>query len=74
MKELYILISIFLFLTLGMHYQEWLSNPIEHIDNLSNAGAYGFGMVHPLVFTFLIYILILLPRIIRSFFRRKKEI
>jgi NADH:ubiquinone oxidoreductase subunit 6 (subunit J) len=74
MKELYILISIFLFLTLSMHYQEWLSNPVEHIYNLSNADAYGFGLIHPLVFTFLIYILILLSRIIRSFFKRKKEI
>lgn len=73
MKELFILITTFLFLTLAMHHKEWLAHPIEHINNLSNAGAYGLGIIHPLVFTLLIYILLWLPRIIIRFFKRKKN-
>jgi hypothetical protein len=45
-----------------MHYKEFLSIPIEHLNNLSHAGAYGIGFIHPLVFTFIIYLLLWIPR------------
>lgn len=62
MKEFYIFIVLFLFLTLGMHHNEWFSYPIEHLKNLSTAGAYGLGSLHPLIFTLIIYLLYWLPR------------
>ena len=71
MKELYIFLGIFLFLTLGMHHKEWLNYPLEHLSNLSQAGAYGLGVIHPFVFTLLIYILLWLPRLIIKYFRKK---
>ena len=43
-----------------MHYQEWLDHPIEHIKALPESQ---FGIFHPLVFTFFVYILILIVRI-----------
>ncbi len=55
-KELLIFIGIFLFLAIGMHFKEWTSHPIEHIIALPTSAAYGIGMVHPLVFTLLGYI------------------
>ena len=55
-KELIVFLSIFLFLAIGMHFKEWLSHPIEHIIALPKAGAYGFGALHPLIFTFIVYL------------------
>lgn len=72
MKELYILLGTFLFLTLGMHHQEWFSYPLEHIKNLPTAGAYGLGSLHPIIFTVLAYIIILIPRLFIKLIRRKK--
>jgi len=71
MKELYIFLGIFLFLTLGMHHKEWLNYPLEHLSNLSQAGVYGLGVIHPFIFTLLIYILLWLPRLIIKYFRKK---
>jgi len=62
MKELYIFISTFLVLSLLMHFEKFLSMPIEHIKNLTTAGAYGLGSIHPLVFTLIIYLLLWIPR------------
>jgi len=69
-KELLILIGVFFILTLSIHFKELLINPFEHILNLSKSGAYGLGIFHPLIFTFIGYILILVPRVIISLFRR----
>ena len=69
-KELYIFIAIFLFLSIGMHYKEWLSHPIEHIMALPKSGAYGIGMVHPVVFTLFGYILFVVARSIVRLFGR----
>jgi hypothetical protein len=71
-KELLIFIGIFLFLAIGMHFQEWLSHPIDHTMALPKAGAYGIGAVHPLVFTFIVYIIVLIFRGISSLFGRSK--
>jgi len=73
MKELYIFLGTFLFLTLGMHHKEWISYPLEHLNNLSTSGAYGLGMIHPLVFTLIIYILLWIPRVITSIIKNKSR-
>jgi len=67
-KELLIFIGIFLFLAIGMHFKEWMSHPIEHIIGLPNSAAYGIGMIHPLVFTFIGYILFVFVRFIVRLF------
>jgi len=51
-----------------MHFKEWTSYPIEHLMALPNAGAYGIGALHPLVFTFSIYMIFVLLRGIVRFF------
>jgi hypothetical protein len=57
-KELLIFVGIFLFLAIGMHFKEWISDPLEHIAALPKAGAYGFGAFHPLIFTSVLYLII----------------
>ena len=70
-KELTIIIGIFLFLAMGMHFKEWLGYPIEHIKALPSAGAYGVGAWHPVVFTLITYIIIAIPRGIAKLFKKK---
>jgi len=70
-KDLYIFIGIFLFLAIGMHFKEWVSHPISHIAALPAAGAYGMGAIHPLVFTFIVYIIYVL---IRGIYRGIKKL
>jgi len=67
-NELMIFLGIFLFLAIGMHFKEWISHPIEHIMALPDAGAYGFGPFHPLIFTLVIYLFIGLIRGIAKLF------
>jgi len=71
-KELSVFIGIFLFLAIGMHFKEWLSHPVDHVTSLPTAGAYGIGAFHPLVFTLIAYIIVLIFRVIFSFFKRSK--
>ena len=71
-KELTIFTGLFLFLAIGMHFKEWMSHPIEHIVALPTAGAYGIGAFHPLIFTLIVYIIVLIFRAIFSFFKRSK--
>ena len=72
-KELTIFIGLFLFLAIGMHFKEWISHPIEHILALPTAGAYGIGAFHPLVFTTLLYLVVLMGRGIVKFFGKNKK-
>ena len=72
-KELLILGIVFLVLTLGMHHKEWFSHPLEHIANLPNAGAYGIGFIHPLVFTLIVYMILWIPRGVSKLFKVKKK-
>ncbi len=71
-KELSVFIGIFLFLAIGMHFKEWLSHPIDHVIALPTAGAYGIGAFHPLIFTLIVYLIIVIFRVILSFFNRSK--
>ena len=70
-KELVIIIGIFLFLAIGMHFKEWMEYPIDHLMALPHASSYGLGWEHPIVYTVVVYIIVLMPRMI---FRKKKEI
>ncbi len=65
-KELYIFIGIFLFLAIGMHFKEWMSHPVEHLEMLPVSGAYGIGWMHPLVFSAALYLFIGVARLISS--------
>ena len=69
-KELLIFGGIFLFLAIGMHFKEWLSHPIEHIVALPSAGAYGLGMIHPLIFTILVYLIVAFFRGLAKVFKK----
>lgn len=59
-KQLLHFFGIFLFLAIGMHFKEWTSHPIEHLMALPDAGAYGLGMAHPLIFTVIAYLVVML--------------
>lgn len=73
-KELILFAGIFIFLAISLHFEAWTSYPIEHIKNLTNAGAYGFGALHALIFPLIVYILIAIPRmIIKLIFRKKTQ-
>lgn len=70
-----IFLGVFAFLAIGMHFKEWLSHPIAHIQGLPYAGAYGIGALHPLVFTVLGYLFLGLVRLtIRGIKRLFKKI
>jgi len=73
-KQLSLFIGVFLFLAIGMHFKEWLGHPVEHIMALPHAGAYGLGILHPLVFTlagYLVLVLLMaLGRMIKKVFSR----
>ncbi len=59
-KQFKIFVAMFLFLAIGMHFKQWISHPIDHLMDMAHGGAYGVpGIVHPFVFTFLGYIVLL---------------
>jgi len=65
-KEFIIFISIFLFLALGMHMNQWITHPVEHLMHL---GTHKMPY-HPLLYTFLVYLFIGFFRIIFRFFAK----
>lgn len=65
-KEFIIFISIFLFLALGMHMNQWMTHPMEHLKHLSTHKM----PYHPLLYTFLVYLLIGALRMIFRFFAK----
>ncbi|BAF72286.1 hypothetical protein [Sulfurovum sp. NBC37-1] len=72
-KELIIFVSIFLVLAIGMHFKEWTSHPLDHLMALPDAGAYGLGPMHPLIFTLIIYIIIAVPRGLVKLFQKSSR-
>ena len=70
-RHLSIFIVILLILSISFHIEEWINNPINHIQNLSHAGAFGLGSFHPLIFTFLIYGIVIVPFTIFLKIKRK---
>ncbi|MDD2886181.1 MAG: hypothetical protein PHY66_00155 [Aliarcobacter sp.] len=69
-KELLIYISILVILSISVHYKEFLTHPIEHIMDLPKSGAYGLGLFHPFIFSFVVYVMIFLPRFILKLLKR----
>lgn len=72
-KEFYIFLVILIFLSALMHLEEFISYPLEHLLALKTSAAYGFGFLHPFVFTFVIYILFLIPRLVVKFIKNRKN-
>ncbi|MBP1680221.1 MAG: hypothetical protein H6Q35_560 [Proteobacteria bacterium] len=70
-REVFIFIVIFLFLALGMHMNQWLTHPIEHLTHLSTHKM----PYHPLLYTAIVYLLLGIIRAIANtfmkLFRRK---
>lgn len=71
LKELKIYAIVVLVAAFGMHHKQFATHPIEHIMSLPDAGAYGIGVVHPVVFGFVIYLLVWIPRLISKSFKKK---
>ena len=70
-KELNIYIGIFLFLAIGMHFKQWIDHPIEHIINMPHGGAFGVpGVVHPFIFTLIVYFIVYIFRKILGLFSK----
>ena len=73
-RHLSLFLGMFLFLAIGMHFKEWMSHPIDHLMALPHAGAYGLGVLHPLVFAFAGYVvlvaLLALGRVAKKIFSR----
>ena len=57
-KQLSLFLTIFLFLTIGIHFSAWVDHPLEHLFLLSHADAYGLGVIHPIIFSFIGYLII----------------
>jgi hypothetical protein len=72
-KELLIIVSILIILTIIVHYDELLTHPIMHIFDLPKSGAYGLGGWHPLIFALVVYILVLIPRFLFKLFKRNSK-
>lgn len=69
-KEISIFLLIFIILSLGMHYKEWFSHPVEHLSALSHSQ---FGPLHPLFFSFGVYIFVLIIRLFIKIFKKAVE-
>ncbi len=61
---------LFVFLSLLIHFKEFINYPIKHTLNLANAGAYGFGSLHPIIFTTLVFVVVLLLQLILKFLKK----
>jgi len=62
-KELLIYLAILFVLSVATH-PDFITHPITRIENLPHSGAYGLGVLHPLVFSFIIYFLIFIIRFV----------
>jgi len=72
-KEIIIFIGLFLFLAIGMHFKQWTSHPIEHLMSLPHGGAFGIpGIIHPFVFTIIVYLIVRLPFFVKRLFTKDK--
>jgi polyferredoxin len=68
-KEIKYFLFLFILLALLMHFSAWVAHPISHIDALSSSS---LGSWHPIVITFLVYLLVALLRVIRHLWKRVK--
>lgn len=72
-KELFIFSLLFCFLALGMHMPQWIDHPMTHLHNLAEHKM----PYHPLLFTFIIYVIIGIVRSliygIKKLFKRRHD-
>jgi len=59
-RELFVFFTLFILLSLSIHFKQWLSSPLEHIEALPTSP---MGPWHPLVLTFVAYVVVTLVRI-----------
>jgi len=69
-KELCIFVVLFMVTSLAVHYSEWFTNPLVHIDNL-----FSHPMpLHPFLYVFLVYIVVAVLRgvfiLLKKLFRK----
>jgi uncharacterized membrane protein len=55
-KQIVNFIGLFFLLAIGYHIQEWIDHPYEHLMGVSGGG-FGLGLIHPIVFTFAVYLI-----------------
>ncbi len=67
LREIVIFAFLFLFLSIWMHYKEWLDHPMEHLKALPESQ---FGPLHPLLFTFVLYLIISFLRLVIHWIRK----
>jgi len=71
-RELIVFLITFLLLATVAHFDAWTSYPINHLLSLPSSGAYGLGMIHPLIFTTIVYLMIMPFRwMMKAFFHIK---
>jgi len=63
-KEALIFFSIFLSLSLFVHFDAWMSYPLAHIQALSKSS---LGVFHPLFLTLFVYLIVGVLRFIFNF-------
>ena len=63
-KELIIFLGLIVFLSLIVHMKHWIHSPIEHFTHLKTSQ---FGMLHPIYFSFMIYLVLLVLRGLYNF-------
>ncbi len=66
-REILLYFALFILLALAMHAKACFTHPLEHIQAIGTAP---LGVWHPFVFTFLIYLLLLLLRLLIAFVKR----
>ena len=72
-RELLIYFTVILVVALVWHNKQWLDHPVEHLLALPNGGAFGIpGIIHPLIFGFVAYLFLWLPRLIVGLFSKKE--
>jgi len=66
-KELKILVFLFLFLAIAMHFGAWIDHPLAQIKALPTSP---LGIWHPLFLTLIAYVVIVIIRSLFSFLKR----
>ena len=65
-KELLIFLVLFVISSLIFHWSSWMSNPLSHLEALFSSPM----PYHPLLYVFLIYIVILIFRMIIALIKK----
>jgi len=66
-REFGLYVVLFTILSLGMHFQSWLTQPLEHLSHLAQSP---LGFWHPFYITLGLYLFIGLIRIMIVLFKK----